>query len=155
MKRYLYLFIIILTLSTISLYIYHERKLLVENNSIIVASNNEIVDEYEKFNSNLSDTYKFLEEMKSFFESDPAIIPEIYDKYYRLLNEINNKIIEIENSEQKLDELCKKISDNKVCLIYKGNIIEVKNNYISATANFNNTILKYNEMSLSDYEIYR
>ena len=77
--------------------------------------------------------------MQDFFKSDPSMIPEIYNKYYSVLDSVSNDMIKLEKYGLELQNLCNDLGDypNEVCFVYSGNILEVKENIQSVVIKIN------------------
>jgi len=156
MKKILF-FISLISIFIFLIFLHHEQSLAFGKRKSIDSINSEIFVNYEKFENVIEKVRCALVSMQDFFESDPSMIPEIYDKYYLVLSNISNNIFELEKYGLELQGLCNDLGEysNKVCFVYSGNILEVNNNYDMVIKKFNNVILKYNDISLSSYEVFR
>jgi len=156
MKKILCLFSIVLVIG-VFLFLYHEQSLALEKKYNIDTINSNISRTYISFTNDLSTIKSSLIEMQDFFESDPYTIPDIYDKYYSILLSFDEKILLLEKDGLKLQELCNDFdsNSNRICLVYSNDILEVKNNINNVIKKFNDTIIVYNDMSLSSYEVFR
>lgn len=155
-KKILCLISIVIVIG-VFLFLHHEQSLALEKKYNIDTINSNISRTYITFSNNLSDIKSNLIEMQVFFQSDPYHIPDIYDKYYSILSSFDEKILLLEKDGLKLQELCNDLdsNSNRICLVYSNDILEVKNNINNVIKKFNDTIIVYNDMSLSSYEVFR
>ena len=156
MKKILCLISIVLVIG-VFLFLYHEESLAISKKNNIDTINLNISRTYMSFSNNLSDIKSNLIEMQVFFESDPYLIPDIYDKYYSILTSFDAKVLSLEKDGLKLQELCNDLDNNsnRICLVYSNDVLEVKNNIKNVINKFNNAIIVYNDMSLSSYKVFR
>lgn len=156
MKKILCLISIVLVIG-VFLFLYHEESLAISKKNNIDTINLNISRTYMSFSNNLSDIKSNLIEMQAFFESDPYLIPDIYDKYYSILTSFDAKVLSLEKDGLKLQELCNAFDNNsnRICLVYSNDVLEVKNNIKNVINKFNNAIIVYNDMSLSSYKVFR
>ena len=156
MKKILCLISIVLVIG-VFLFLYHEESLAISKKNNIDTINLNISHTYMSFSNNLSDIKSNLIEMQAFFESDPYLIPDIYDKYYSILTSFDAKVLSLEKDGLKLQELCNDLDNNsnRICLVYSNDVLEVKNNIKNVINKFNNAIIVYNNMSLSSYKVFR
>lgn len=156
MKKILCAVFLIIIFSVL-LFLHNEKTLAISKKEAVDDINLKISTVYEKFGNNLSNIHSNLVLMQDFFQSEPDSIPNIYDKYYFVLDTISSDMKELEKDALKLNKLCDNLENysNKVCFVYNNSILEVKENNQVLIKKFNDVILKYNDMSLSNYEIFR
>lgn len=156
MKKKLMYLIFIIPVFSVLLFFHHEQSIAIEKKNNIDIINSRVSITYKSFSNYLLNIHMNLVKMENFFQSDPNMIPDIYNDYYFILKETRDMIVNLETEGLKLQNLCNNLDSysNKICFVYADDMLSVKDNYLMVVKKFNDVILKYNDMSLSDYEIF-
>jgi len=149
--------VFILVIINVFVFLNHEQSVAIEKRDNYEFNNSNISIFYTRFSNHLSDIRKNLVKMQDFFLSDVGMIPDLYNEYYIVLSQVKNSIVSLEEDGFRLQYFCNRLDDysNEICLVYALDFIEVKDNYQVVVDKFNEVIVKYNDMSLSNYDVFR